>query len=79
MVGGVGSHAMAEGVAGLISPSVEGVVAVGKLDCGFVGAGGNLGVRFSSGGGGMDAVGTYERWLIGCLLERLWPFGPWLL
>lgn len=65
-------------MAGLISPSVEGVIAVGKLDCGFVGAG-VIWVFVLAVCGGMDAVGTYERWLIGCLLERLWPFGPWLL
>jgi hypothetical protein len=38
----------------------------------------NMGVHFGSGGGGIGAIGTYERWIFGCLLERLWPFGPWL-
>jgi hypothetical protein len=65
-------------VAGLTSPSVEGVVTVGKLDCGYVHAGGNMSVNFGSGGGCTDVVGTYEQWIFGCLLERLWPFGPWL-
>ena len=74
----VGLLAVVEGLVGLISPSVKGVVAGAKLDCGFVGARGNMGVRFGSGGGGIGVIGTYERWLFGCLLERLWPFGPWL-
>jgi hypothetical protein len=51
----------------------------GRLDCGFVCAEGSMGVRFGSSGGGMGVVGMYERWIFGCLLGRLWPFGPWLL
>jgi hypothetical protein len=34
----VGLLAVVEGVVGLISPGAKGVVAGGKLDCGFVGA-----------------------------------------
>ena len=38
-----------------------------------------MGVCFGSSGGGMGVVAMYERWIFGCLLGRLWPFGPWLL
>jgi hypothetical protein len=52
---------------------------LGKTGLWFFGAEGSMGVCFGSGGGGMGVVGMFERWIFGCLLGRLWPFGPWLL
>jgi hypothetical protein len=60
-----GFVAIEEGEAGLISLGVAGVVAGGRLDCGFVGAEVSMGTHFGSGGVGMGLVGMYERWLFG--------------
>jgi hypothetical protein len=83
VVGGVvGLLVMAEGVVGIVFLGVVGVATGGKHHCSSVGAGGSMGVRFDSAGGGMGVVveggvGRCERWLSGCLSERLWPFDLW--
>jgi hypothetical protein len=60
-----GFVAVVEGEARLISLGAAGVVAGGRLDCGFVGVEVSMGARFGSGGISMGLVGMYERWLFG--------------